>query len=62
MVLNRSLFALGIKTTAFAASQSSIKPELGSVYIQQKKEHSLTFVSTDSFRLMEKQWHKNLSS
>ncbi len=52
--LNRSLFALGIKTTAFAASQSSIKPELGSVYIQQKKEHSLTFVSTDSFRLMEK--------
>lgn len=52
--LNRSLFALGIKTTAFAASLSSIKPELGSVYIQQKKEHSLTFVSTDSFRLMEK--------
>src|SRR3989344_4199571 len=29
-------------------------PELGSVFIQQKKEHSLTFVSTDSFRLMEK--------
>ena len=54
VVLNRSLFALGIKTTAFAASQSSIKPELGSVFIQQKKEHSLTFVSTDSFRLMEK--------
>lgn len=52
--INRSLFALGIKTTAFAASQSSIKPELGSVFIQQKKEHSLTFVSTDSFRLMEK--------
>ncbi len=54
ILLTRSLFALGIKTTAFAASQSSIKPELGSVYIQQKKEHSLTFVSTDSFRLMEK--------
>jgi DNA polymerase III subunit beta len=54
VILNRSLFALGIKTTAFAASQSSIKPELGSVFIQQKKEHSLTFVSTDSFRLMEK--------
>ncbi len=53
--VNRSLFALGIKTSAFAASQSSIKPELGSVYVQQKKEHSLTFVSTDSFRLMEKQ-------
>ncbi len=52
--INKSLFALGIKTASFAASQSSIKPELGSVYILQKKEHSLTFVSTDSFRLMEK--------
>lgn len=47
-------FALGIKATAFAASQTSIKPELGSVFIQQKKEHSLTFVATDSFRLMER--------
>lgn len=52
--IKRSLFALGIKTTAFAASVSTIKPELGSVFVQQKKEHSLTFVATDSFRLMEK--------
>lgn len=52
--IQKALFALGIKTVAFAASQSSIKPELGSIYIQQKKEHSLTFVATDSFRLMEK--------
>jgi len=52
--IQKSLFALGIKTVSFAASQSSIKPELGSIYIQQKKEHSLTFVATDSFRLMEK--------
>lgn len=52
--INKSLFALGIKTASFAASQSSIKPELGSVYVLQKKEHTLTFVSTDSFRLMEK--------
>lgn len=52
--INRALFALGIKTASFAASQSSIKPELGSVYVYQKKEHSLTFVATDSFRLMEK--------
>lgn len=52
--INRELFALGIKTAAFAASVSSIKPELGSIYILQKKEHSLTFVATDSFRLMEK--------
>ncbi len=52
--INKNLFSLGIKTASFAASVSSIKPELGSVYILQKREHSLTFVSTDSFRLMEK--------
>jgi DNA polymerase-3 subunit beta len=54
LVIKRQHFALGVKTAAFAASVSSIKPELGSIYIQQKKEHSLTFVATDSFRLMEK--------
>lgn len=53
-VINGHLFALGIKAAVFAASLSSIKPELGSVYVFQKKEHSLTFVATDSFRLMEK--------
>ncbi|MCD5382171.1 MAG: DNA polymerase III subunit beta [Candidatus Pacebacteria bacterium] len=52
--INGALFAVGVKTAAFAASQSSIKPELGSVYVVQKKEHTLTFVATDSFRLMEK--------
>jgi DNA polymerase-3 subunit beta len=54
ITIQSSLFALGIKTTAFTASQSSIKPELGSIYIHQRREHSLTFVATDSFRLMEK--------
>lgn len=49
-----AMFAYGIKSAAFSASQTSIKPELGSVFVQQKKEHSLTFVATDSFRLMEK--------
>ena len=52
--INGTLFATGIQTVAFTASQSSIKPELGSVYIYQKKAHTLTFVATDSFRLMEK--------
>jgi DNA polymerase-3 subunit beta len=52
--ITSKLFSLGIKSVAFAASQTSIKPELGSVFLQQKKEHSLTFVATDSFRLMEK--------
>ncbi len=54
MRMNGSMFAYGIKSVAFSASQTSIKPELGSVFIQQKQEHSLTFVATDSFRLMEK--------
>lgn len=52
--ISTNTFSLGIKNVAFAASQTSIKPELGSVFVQQKKEHSLTFVATDSFRLMEK--------
>ncbi len=52
--INTNLFTLGIKTTAFATSQSSIKPELGSVLLHQQKEQSLTFVATDSFRLIEK--------
>lgn len=52
--LQAAAFAYGIKTTAFAASQASIKPELGSVFITQKREHSVTMVATDSFRLMEK--------
>lgn len=52
--INNHLFSLGIKSVAFAASMSSIKPELGSVYVFQKKEQTLTFVATDSFRLMEK--------
>lgn len=53
-MITAELFAFGIKTAAFAASQTSIKPELGSVFVQQKREHTLTFVATDSFRLMEK--------
>lgn len=52
--ISGNTFSYGIKSVAFAASVTSIKPELGSVFIQQKKEHSLTFVATDSFRLMEK--------
>ncbi len=49
------LFSSGIKNVVFAASTSSIKPELGAVYIYQKKPHTLTLVATDSFRLAERQ-------
>lgn len=54
LTINTHTLAFGIKSVAFSASVTSIKPELGSVYIQQKKEHSLTLVATDSFRLTEK--------
>lgn len=52
--ISSNTFAYGIKSVAFSASVTSIKPELGSVFVQQKQEHALTFVATDSFRLMEK--------
>ncbi len=52
--IQKESFSQGIKATAFAASVTSIKPELGSIFVQQMKEQSLTFVATDSFRLMEK--------
>jgi DNA polymerase-3 subunit beta len=51
--LDGVLLATHLKSVVFAASQSSIKPELGAVYVYQKKPHTLTFVATDSFRLAE---------
>ena len=36
VLIKGSMLALGIKTTAFSASQSSIKPELGSIYIHHR--------------------------
>lgn len=44
---------LGFKSVWYSASNSTIKPELSSVYIY-KNNNYLTFVSTDSFRLAEK--------
>ncbi len=46
-------FILGLKSVIFSASLSSIKPELGSVYIYPENQE-LVFVATDSFRLAEK--------
>ncbi len=45
--------AEGIRSVFYAASQSSIKPELASVYVY-KDGKSLVFVATDSFRLAER--------
>lgn len=47
------IFIEGIKNVFYSSAISDIKPEISSVYIYQN-EDSLTFVSTDSFRLSEK--------
>jgi DNA polymerase-3 subunit beta len=46
-------FLKGLKSVFYAASQSTIKPALSSIYIYSDDE-SLIFVATDSFRLAEK--------
>lgn len=46
-------FVKGLKAVWYAASISSIKPELSSVYIYEKT-NEIIFVATDSFRLAEK--------
>ncbi|HEY4517916.1 MAG TPA: DNA polymerase III subunit beta [Candidatus Paceibacterota bacterium] len=46
-------FLKGIKAVWYAASTSTIKPELGSVYLY-PEGNTLVFVATDSFRLAEK--------
>lgn len=46
-------FILGIKSVAYAASQSDIKPEIASVYLYPDNDQ-LVFVATDAFRLAEK--------
>jgi DNA polymerase-3 subunit beta len=46
-------FVRGIKSTAFAAATSDIKPEISSVYLT-TENNTLFFVATDSFRLAEK--------
>ncbi len=46
-------FLRGIKSVWYSASPSTIKPEIGSVYIYPEST-TLVFVATDSFRLAEK--------
>lgn len=44
---------VGLRSVMFAASHSTIKPELASVYVYSDGD-AVTFVATDSFRLAEK--------
>lgn len=46
-------FLDGIKSVLFAAAQTDIKPELGSVFVS-AQEGQLVFVATDAFRLCER--------
>jgi DNA polymerase-3 subunit beta len=46
-------FISGIKSVAYAAATSDIKPEIASIYLYAEGE-SLNFVATDAFRLAEK--------
>lgn len=54
------LLAEGIKSVCYSASVSQIKPELSSVVFY-SQDKSLFFVSTDSFRLAEKNVRQNSS-
>jgi DNA polymerase-3 subunit beta len=48
-----SVWTQGVQSVLYAVSQSSIKPELASVFVSQQ-DTNLVFVATDSFRLAEK--------
>lgn len=51
--INTHDLLFGFRSVWYSASNSNIKPELSSVYVN-KEENNLVFVSTDSFRLAEK--------
>jgi DNA polymerase III subunit beta len=51
--ISPKLLVKGFKSVFYSASQSTVKPELSSVYVF-KEGSELVFVSTDSFRLAEK--------
>lgn len=60
LVLEASALSTGIRSVAYSASVSHIKPELSSVVIYSDGK-SLVFVSTDSFRLAEKRIKAEIS-
>lgn len=53
LVIPAIKFIEGIRAVYYSASNSEIKPEIGSIYIY-PEDDILTFVATDSFRLAEK--------
>ena len=57
--INSNELLVGFKSVWYSASNSSIKPELGSIFIY-NGDNNLVFVSTDSFRLAEKKINTKL--
>lgn len=53
IVIPAQVFLDGLESVYYAAAQTDIKPEIGSIYIY-PEEDVLTFAATDSFRLAEK--------
>lgn len=51
--ISRDKFLTGLQSTLYAASNSMIRPELGSIFVS-IKQSGVVFVATDSFRLAEK--------
>lgn len=52
-VLDSAMFLDGVKSVAYSASLSDMKPEIASIYLYPDGEN-IVFVATDSFRLAEK--------
>lgn len=51
--IDKSVFVDSVRSVAFCASKTEIKPEISGVYIY-NKENNLYFVATDTYRLAEK--------
>jgi len=52
IIIQSNILKEGLQSTVFACAQSTIRPELSSVYVY-NKENEIFFVATDSFRLSE---------
>lgn len=61
ITLSSEILKEGLQSTVFACAQSTIRPELSSVYVY-NKEKELFFVATDSFRLSEYSVKTKISS
>ena len=59
--LQSDLLVKGLRSVAYSASISSVKPELSSVYVYHDSDY-IVYAATDSFRLAEKKVKTNLTT